>query len=392
MSFELKLARRLTVSAEGNRKTSPAVAVAVAGVALSVIIMLLSVAIMAGFKGEVTKRLLELDNQITISGYSTDNQPSAFDPTEVLNAISLPDNARAVAQNSVAGILKTDNDFSGINLQSRADDTLADSVIVLSETLARKLQLSEGDRVAAYFFIDNRLRTRMLTVATPYSTGFEEHDAVTAYCSPQLPEQLLGIESGHAQTLGINGLSPEQIEPLASSIYSDLLTAYYSGKLTSIYGISTVFQTQGAFFTWLGLLDTNVVVILILMGCVAAFTLISSLFIIILERVQTIGLLKALGANNTQIRRVFMLMAERLVLRGLLIGNIVGIGIIVVQNLTHIIPLDAAAYYVDFVPVELSVSAVVWLNLGAIALSWLVLMLPAMIVARISPATTMRYE
>ena len=213
-----------------------------------------------------------------------------------------------------------------------------------------------------------------------------------AYCSPDLPAALLGYAPGTAGSLGIRGLEPEQTEALADRINSSLLQAYYTGQTSTAYGITTILTTDATFFTWLDLLDTNVIVILALMAAVAGFTLISSLFIIILERVQTIGLLKSLGADNRLISRTFILMAERLVLKGLIIGNAVALLLILLQAWTHIIPLDPANYYVDFVPVRISLDSILALNAGALVISWLVLMLPAMIISRISPAATMRYE
>lgn len=391
MSIELTLARRLALRDPGKRRGSTAVWVAVAGVALSVVVMLLSIAVMLGFKGEVTRRILALDDSVTITGYTPDSKPgAAFLPSEVLDNVTLPEGAVVTLHISLPAILKTPDDFLGVSLGSRED--VADSLVVLSRAQAAKLRLKEGDKIAAYFFIDGRLRTRALHVAEPYHTDFAEHDEAIAYCSPALPRQLLGLPEGSVQSLGISGLEFDAIEQTATSVYSELLTAFYEGKLTAAYGISTIFQTEGSFFSWLDLLDTNVVVILVLMGLVAAFTLVSSLFIIILERVKTIGLLKALGATNGQIRRVFMLMAERLVLRGLLIGNIVGLGLIFLQDKTHLVPLDPVGYYVDFVPVSINAGAVILLNLGALLLSWLIFILPALIVSRISPATTMRYE
>lgn len=386
------MARRLAWKAEGRKRVSPAVGVAVAGVALSVVVMLLSIAIMLGFKDEVMARIMSLDDSITITGYTSDNSPSAFNPAEVLSAVTLPESAEIVRHTSVPAILKTPDDFMGIDLQSDAAGQLPDSVIVLSQAIASKLRLAPGDRVPAYFFINDRLRVRMLTVSDIYNSGVSEHDEAVAYCSPALPESLLSLPAGHVHSLGIRNIPAERIDALASEIYSSLLSAYYGGRLTSAYGISTILQSDAGFFSWLRLLDTNVVVILTLMSLVAAFTLVSSLFIIILERVRTIGLLKALGATNRQIRKIFMLMTERLVLRGLLIGNIVGLLLIAVQNATHLLPLDPASYYVDFVPVRFSLAAIIGLNAGALLLSWLVLMLPAMIIARISPAATMRYE
>ncbi|MDE6513804.1 MAG: hypothetical protein K2L05_06440 [Muribaculaceae bacterium] len=390
--FEFSVARRLGWKAEGRRRVSPAVGVAVTGVALSVVVMLISIAVMLGFKREVTNRILGADDAVTIIGYGEASEPVAFNPAEVLSAIELPEGAEITGHTSIPAILKTPDDFLGLELQSTQAPQVADTSLVLSAGSAAQLKLERGDRVPAYFFINDRLRVRMLSVDSIYRSGFGEHDLAVGYCSPRLIEQLRGIGPGSIYSLGISNITEEEIEPLASAIYSQLLRAHYAGELTAAYGISTILQTDGNLFSWLRLLDTNVIVILILMGLVAAFTLVSSLFIIILERVRTIGLLKALGASDAQIRRIFMLMAERLVLRGLAIGNLLALLLIGLQAWTHVLPLDPVNYYVDFVPVRLTLGSVVWLNAGVLALSWLVLMLPAIIISRISPATTMRYE
>ncbi len=384
---ELTLARRLAWKAEGERKVSPAVGIAVAGVALAVVVMILSVSIMFGFKEEVTRRIIDLDDAITIAGYD-----STFVPAEVLSVIDLPADAEVVLHASVPAILKTADDFMGLELRRNDSLSPADSVVIISTSTAAKLRLSPGDRVPAYFFINDRLRVRMLTVGETYSTGFSEHDDAVGYCAASLPAELGGYPADRVESIGVRNIPADRIAPLASEIYSRLLTAYYSGQIENSFTISTVLQTDANFFSWLSLLDTNVIVIITLMGLVAAFTLVSSLFIIILERVRTIGLLKSLGATNRQIRNIFIMMAERLVLRGLLIGNATGISLILLQNATHAVPLDPTNYYVDFVPVSLSWLSLLWLNAGALAVSWLVLLLPAMIIARISPATTMRYE
>lgn len=392
-SFELQLARRFGWKTDEKSRVSPAVGVAIAGVALAVVVMLLSISVMLGFKDEVTRRIINLDDAITIHGYG-----STFQPAEVLSVVDLPEGATTVCHSSVPAILKTADDFLGVELRRNDAMDIADTALVLSEISASKLRLKPGDRVPAYFFVDDRLRVRRLTLVDTYSTGFAEHDDAVGYCSPSLPSQILGFPENEVMALGIKPDAdaeypgPDRILALSSDIYSQLLSAYYGGQLTNSFSISNVVQSDANFFNWLALLDTNVVVIISLMALVAAFTLVSSLFIIILERVKTIGLLKSLGASNAQIRRIFMLMTERLVLRGLLIGNTVGLTLIALQYYTHLVPLDAASYYVDFVPVKFSLAALVWLNVGALAVSWVVLMLPAMITARISPATTMRCE
>ncbi|MBO4945039.1 MAG: FtsX-like permease family protein, partial [Muribaculaceae bacterium] len=153
-----------------------------------------------------------------------------------------------------------------------------------------------------------------------------------------------------------------------------------------------VLRTGASYYSWLDLLDTNVVVILVLMSLVAAFTLISSLFILILERVRMIGTLKSLGATNGQIRGIFIYMAEKLMLRGLLIGNLIGLGLIWIQHTTHILPLDADAYYLNHVPAEISWQAVLLLNLSVIVVSVLVLILPSHLISTLSPSESIRYE
>lgn len=392
--FELTLARRLAWKMPGARRVTPAVGVAIAGVALSILVMLLSGAIMTGFKDEVRQSVFNLNDAITITGFDADGEPDAFPTDEVLAAITLPEGAYVEPQSAVSAILKTPSDFLAVSLKGNAGAVAADSVgsIAISRTQASALGLNTGDRIPAYFFIDNRLRVRSLRVDSIYYTGIAENDDNIAYCSPQLPASLLGLTEGYVQALGIHGVAPERIEPLMSQMHSELLTAYYTGQLTSAYALTNIYQTDGQFFSWLSLIDTNVVVILVLMTIVAAVTLISSLFIIILERIKTIGLLKALGASNRQIRRVFMLMAERLVIRGLIWGNVLAAGLIAIQYYTHAVKLDPASYYVDHVPVNLTIGWFIGVNLGALAVSWLVLMLPAMTIARISPATTMRYE
>lgn len=392
-SFELQLARRFGWKPAENRRVTPAVGVAIAGVALAMVVMLLSISIMLGFKDEVTRRIINLDDAITIHGYE-----STFRPAEILSIIDLPDGTEAIRHAAVPAILKTADDFLGLELRRNDDFNIADTAMVLSESSAAKLRLNIGDRVPVYFFVNDRLRVRQLTLTATYSSGFAEHDDAIGYCPPSLPAQILGFPEDEIMSLGIRPLpdsgypQPAEISGQTSEIYSRLLNAYYSGQLQHSFSISNVVQADANFFNWLALLDTNVVVIISLMALVAAFTLVSSLFIIILERVRTIGLLKSLGATNSQVRRIFMFMTERLVVRGLVIGNIVGLGLIALQYFTHLVPLDAANYYVDFVPVQFSWMAILWLNLGAMVLSWLILMLPAMIVARISPAATMRYE
>lgn len=391
--IELTLARRLAWKQPGQKRVSAAVGVAITGVALSILVMLLSGAIMRGFKNEVQESVFNISDAITLTGYDLDDAPTPFPMDEPLAAITLPEGVEAIGHTSISCILKTPTDFLAVSLESNPSmPTDSVNAVYLSRYQADALNLNVGDKIPAYFFIDNRLRVRALTVDSIYSTGIGEHDREVAYCSPLLPSQLQNLPEGFVQTIGFRNVNPSDVQALANQFHSELLSAYYQGQLTGAYALTDIYQTDSQFFSWLNLIDTNVVVILILMAVVAAVTLISSLFIIILDRVKTIGLLKALGASNRQIRHTFMLMAERLVVRGLLWGNLLALLIIGIQHFTHIIPLDPASYYVDHVPVSLSVMWFLGINVGALVISWIVLILPAITIARISPAQTMRYE
>lgn len=184
----------------------------------------------------------------------------------------------------------------------------------------------------------------------------------------------------------------ESIESGAQHVRAAMAGVTDPSETPAAYNVNTLNETCAQYLNWLDLLDTNVVVIIIIMACVAAITLISSLFIIILERVSTIGLLKAIGATNGQIRRMFIYMAERLVIRGIVIGDIIALGFIWLQGHYHILPLDAEAYYLNYVPVDISWQAVVIVNITVVIISALVLILPSHIIARLSPTASLRYE
>ena len=171
-----------------------------------------------------------------------------------------------------------------------------------------------------------------------------------------------------------------------------MFKACATGELTGLYRLSNVNSTAMMYFNWLELLDTNVVVILILMSLVSGFTLISSLFIIILERINMIGIMKALGATNNEIRRIFIYIAQRLIVYGLLAGNIIGLTIMLLQKHFHIFPLDPDAYYLNYVPVEIDWLYIALLNIGVFIIAWLMILLPSHLVSTISPSRSIRYE
>ena len=405
------MSRRLRLGKDAPTSTVTGVVIAVVGVALALIIMELSIAISLGFKHEIRRKISGFESPVSIAPaevYEYDSQLLRLnDP--LLNCVksTLP-NARLVATTRRHAILKTDSDFIAVQCIARSathDDSFerenitagswlspdSSAHIVISEEVASRIRLAEGDKVYAYFFVNGKIKARRLSVTALYNSHFSEYDAVTAYVSPGLMTSLAG-DSTLVSTLDIEGLDVDHVDMVATTLANSLLNAFQRGDIPEMYTFSTINDRGALYFNWLDLLDTNVVVIFILMFAVAGFTLISSLFIIILDRVSTIGILRALGLSGSRVSLIFLNVAMKLVGAGMLIGNVIGLGIILLQYYTHILPLDPEMYYLSYVPVDLSWWAFIALNIGVAIVAWLVLYIPARLAARIDPSASIRYE
>lgn len=420
MNFPLFTARRIGLqSRSGNNNGS---GIAVAGIALSFAIMLLSIAIVTGFKHEIQRKLTGFNSQISITPYVPEDRVS--------HGISLSDTIADIISReagnvttSVAvrkpAVLKTDSDFMGVMLKGISPESqtahflarhlasdsavVTDSIftntnsIVISREVADRLKLAKGDRVRTHFIEESGLRTRTLTVTEIFDTHFSEFDRAIAFTPLPFLQSLCHLDSLTGSVIEINGLDDEMIDPVAQAIYTSLIenavkAEMQHGQAPELYEISTIHTTCAMYFSWLELLDTNVYVILILMAAISLFTLISSLFIVILDKIRLIGTLKALGATDSQIRRIFILLTEKLLIKGLIIGNIISLAIIAGQKYFRILPLDPSAYYLDYVPVEISWPTIILLNISAIIISAIALILPSHIIAGISPAKSIRFE
>lgn len=417
MNLAVFIGKRLSLKAEGRSAPSPGIVIAIAGIALSFIIMLISISIVSGFKKEITEKLMGFISQISIYPPENDSVPGLttgirYDNNMLGMIHDIAPEASVSISMCEPVILKTDNNFRGLILKGldKSQDwnfvkanitsgklpgdtsTIDNNTIVISRSTADMLGLYPGDKVKAHFFNNSTLRTRNLKITGVYDTHFSEYDAMYAYCPITLLQKLCKVDSITGSIIEINGVDREQIPYVAGEITNRLLNEVIENGGRYLYRTETVYDRCAMYFNWLDLLDTNVVVIIALMLCVSGFTLISSLFIIILERVRMIGLLKALGATNAQVRAIFIYMTERLVFKGLIIGNVVAVGLLMLQHYWHILPLDADAYYINYVPVDLELLPIVILNIGVILVSFLLLIIPSGIIARLSPANSMRYE
>lgn len=420
MNISLFIAQRLQLKGTKRDTSSSSTVIAIAGVAIAIIVMVLTLSIVLGFKHQIREKVSGFESQITINpanDYYTGQTDQTIVFTDSIKNIldSLYHNYNSIKISlsvELPGMIKTDDNFMGLvfkginrnannffisqnivegNIPNYDIDSCKNDIII-SSTAASKLNISLGQRINTYFFNDGKIRARKFKIAGIYNSNFGEYDKLIVYAPNSTLQRVANIDSISGSVIEINGFNENDILDESIKLQTAINQAVYNRQLNKIYQVDNVLRAGAMYFNWLDLLDTNVIVILILMSCVAGITLVSCLFIIILERVKTIGLLKSLGATNSQIKRIFIHMTLRLVLRGMLIGNFISISFIYLQEYFRFIPLDPDAYYLSYVPVEINWWHIIILNLCVILFSSIILILPSHIVSRISPAQTMRYE
>lgn len=413
MNLSSFVGNRLSLKRD-SRRSSAGVVIAVSGIAVSFIVMLLAIAVVTGFKKEITDKLTGFNAQITVlpasTGPDTANQGPIHYSDNLHRAISkiVPDAEISLAINQPA-VFKTDSAFQGVILRGMDPNGAWNFVeenmtaatekegLVISRHTADALGIKAGEKLMTHFFDGSHIRSRNIPVKGIYESHFSDFDNSIAFIPISELQEIFDVDSMTATSLEIRGIGNNDLDKISESLYQALL-AYSAenledgGSPAQFYRVENLNTQCSIYINWLNLLDANVVVILVLMILVSCFTLISSLFIIILERVNMIGLFKAMGATNLQIRRIFIYMAQRLVVRGLLIGNIIGLGIIFLQLKFRLFPLDAEAYYLSFVPMNISWLTIILLNIGVIVMTWLILILPSLLISTLSPARSIRYE
>ena len=308
------------------------------------------------------------------------------------------------------GILKTEKDFLGVvfkgvdekydttfihdNLLEGYIPTFSSSAskqkILLSKLMADKLQLHAGESVYAYFIGNDNVRARKFTIAGIYQTNLKKFDEILCFTDLYNAVKINGWKEDQVTGAELTVNNFEEINQTEETIIA--LVNRTSDKYHNTYSSATIQESNPQIFSWLDLLDLNVWIILILMICVAGFTMISGLLIIILERTNMIGVMKALGARNKVIRHTFLWFAVFIIGKGMLWGNILGIGIVTLQKLTGLIKLDPATYYVDIVPVEINIPMILLINICTLIVSVFVLIAPSYLISHIHPAKSMRYE
>ena len=413
--FEFELAKRLYKNRdEGKRISKPAVIIAVLGIAIGFIVMLLTVAIVIGFKGEIRNKVVGFSSDIQLTNYNTaasyESHPIAITDSLTSHLMSYNEVASVQRYSTKVGMIKTDEAFQGMILKGVAqefdssffekhllqgrlpefNDSVSANEVMLSKTVADLLKIELDDRIYTYFAEGEGMKARRLTVVGIYQTNFFEFDNLYLLTDLHLVNRLNRWNADQASGVEIRLNDYSKLNPITEELndFYALVEDHYG----EAYIVLNVEQLNGALFGWLELLDMNVWVILCLMMGIAGFTIISGLLILILERTQMIGLLKGLGATNYSIRKLFIWLASFLIIRGLIIGNVIGLSLCFLQERFKLIPLDPEVYHVDSVPVSISFWWVALLNLGAIIIAVLMLVGPSYLISKINPASSMRYE
>ena len=412
--MESFIAHRLYKSEQGSRNVSrPAVFIAQMGVSLGLAVMLVTIAVSFGFKHEVREKAVGFSSHLHISNYETAQDyealPVAADTT-FLQRIACMDHVVHVQRYATkAGVFRTAEDFMGYVLKGvgsdydlsfysqylkegivpQFSDSIASNKILISRIIADKLQLAVGDKVDSYF-LQGAMRARRYTVAGIYETGFSEYDRMFVITDLKAVQALNRWEAD--QVTGIEVMLSDfgKVEEMNWELGT--LLDRTKDKYGEEYLVQSVENINPGLFAWLDVLDVNVWLILTLMIGVAAFTMISGLLILIIERTQFIGILKALGASDKAVRKTFLYLAMLIIGKGMLWGNVIGLGLCALQKQTHLIPLNPQDYYLDCVPIEFNWLFIVAVNVAMFVLSVLILIVPSHLISRIYPTKAIRFE
>ncbi|MDR2810864.1 MAG: ABC transporter permease [Tannerellaceae bacterium] len=414
MNPEFFLAKKIYFNKEeGRRLMPPAIRIALTGIALGMAVMILSVAIIIGFKKEVRNKVIGFGSHIRItyfdSNTSYETQPIALSDSLLRTIVSHPGIRHVEAFATKPGILKTDRDFQGIILKGVDENydwtffrnnlkegnipaihpEQTSTEVIISQYLANLLRLKPGDTFLTYF-VQEDVRARRFAIVGIYETGFADYDKLFVLTDIKQIRRLNGWDENEVSGLELLVDNYNRVEQTAEDLFF-ALPENADAKGNSLY-VRSIKDLNPMIFGWLDVLDTNVVVILVLMLAVAGFTMISGLLIIILERIRMIGILKALGQSNRSIRKVFLYISFFLISKGMLWGNLIGITVCFVQQTFRIFKLNPSTYYLDAVPIDLNLSSLLLLNLGALLAILLMMLGPTRLITHIEPAQSIRFE
>jgi lipoprotein-releasing system permease protein len=415
MNLPLFIAKRIYGSHQDKKKVSrPAITIAIAGIAIGLAVMIVSISIVLGFKHTIRNKVIGFGSHIQVTNFmsqmSSNYYPIVMNDS-MMNVIrSIPDVTHVERFAYKQGILKTDSDFLGVMFKGVGpefnpgfiqqnliegtvpsfSDEKSGNKLLISKNMADKLKVKTGERIFAYFIDDAGIRVRKFTIQGIYQTNLNQYDEYICYADIYTIVKLNGWTADQTSGAGIMVKDFERVNEVESYFIKKINKTEDSNGET--YSSQTIQDINPQIFSWLNLLDLNVLIIIILMMVVATVTMISGLLIIILECTNMIGVLKALGATNSSIRHTFLWFSAFVIGQGLIIGNIIGFAIILLQKQFGILKLDPTVYYINAVPVEINIPLFLILNVLTFVFCVFVLIAPSYLISHISPTKSIRYE
>ena len=411
MNYELFIAKRIIAGKEyKNSISSPIIKIAITAIALGIVIMLIAVTTSAGLQTKIRDKMAGFKGHVQIVNYDNNNSEVSVVPIDKnqdfypkFKTISGIKNIQVFA--SKGGILRTEKDFEGIVFKGVSTDynwsffkeylvegripdlTLPRTKeILLSKTVMSRLQLQLNDTILSTFPKNNINKipsNRKYIIVGIYNTGFAQFDKSLMIGDLREVQRLNKWTNNQVGGFEVILDSFDNIQVKGNEIYNQI-----GAELNS----KTIVESYPNIFDWIQLFDNNVSFIIVIMILIASINMITALLVLILERVQMIGILKALGSNNWAIRKVFLYNASYLVLKGLFWGNVIGLTLLMFQKYTGIISLNPATYYVSEVPVHINLLTIVFLNIGTLVLCFIMLLIPSYIITKINPAKSIKYS
>ncbi|MCP9201186.1 FtsX-like permease family protein [Gramella sp. GC03-9] len=410
MNFEYFVVKRL-ISAKKYKSSisAPIIKIAITAIAIGVIMMLVSFATGLGLQEKIRDKISAFNGHINISSYDNNSSKVSLIPVSKnqdfypeFNTVEGIEHVQAVA--TKFAVIRTETDFEGIIVKGVGPEyrweyleeylvkgelpdysgNLNDEVLI-SDYLARRLDLEVGDRMNTFFLREDSERPvqRGFLITGIYDSGFQEFDELYILADLRHIQRINRWEDGEVGNFEVFISNFDELDKKGNEVYENT---------GSFLDTQTISQKYYSIFEWLSLFDFNIALILGIMILVAGINMITALLVLILERTQMIGILKALGANDWSIRKVFLYNAAYLILLGLFWGNLIGIGLLAVQKYFKLIPLDPRTYYVNEVPIYLNWDYIFFVNMGTLLLCMLMLLIPSVIISRISPVKAIKFD
>lgn len=410
MNYELFIAQRIIAGKKyKNSISSPIIKIAITAIALGIAIMLITIATTAGFQQKVRDKMAGFKGHILITNY--DNNNSDVSTVSIAknqdfypNFTNVKGIKKVVIFANKAGIIRTPESFEGIILKGvdkNYDFTFFKNYLIsgripyfnanrnreilISESIANRLHLKLGDTIQALFSAENtktKFKQRKPIIVGIYNSGFEQFDKTMLIGDIREVQRLNKWNENQVGGFEILIDNFNDIKKIGTEVYSNIGSTLNS---------QTIIESYPAIFEWIKLFDNNAWFIIAIMILIAGINMITALLVLILERVQMIGILKALGSSNNSVRKIFLYNANYLILKGLFYGNIVGLTLLLIQKFGKIISLNPETYYVSTVPVSINLWTVLALNIGTLILCFLMLILPSMIITKILPSKSIKF-